>query len=137
MSYSTDPVKDADRHYGPIYAAQERMEEAREMAAGEFQDACRKCDANALATFAPMVPDYAKYGSMFAIKGLQTPRRYQTLAEVMRDTSKGIHTELMQILLNLVYGDEPKDVTACRAEHFLEDLYRKYAVETVERDYGE
>ncbi len=136
MSYSTDPVKDADRHYGPIYAAQERMEKAREMAAEDFLAACSKCDANALATFAPMVPDYTDcINNKFVVYPL--PKRYQTLAEVMRDTSEGIQMELMQILLNLVYGDEEKDITILWARFFIEKLADKYAEENTEVDYGE
>ncbi len=140
MSYSTDPEKDADRHYGPIYAAQERMEKAREQAEEDFLEACCKCDANALATFAPKAPDYR--GSLFnAWPGLMDraprPMRYQTLAEVMRDVMDDPPTELMQILLNLVFGDEPEDVTAWRAQKFICSLAVEFAKQNVEVDYGE
>lgn len=57
MSYSTDPIEDAARHFEPLYRAAEAQEQAEaNMAAAFIRDAALG-DAKALAPWAPNVAD--------------------------------------------------------------------------------
>lgn len=107
MSYSTDPALDASRHYDALYARQDLEDRARADMADDFLRACRRGDANALATWAPKCTDYT--GQPYLIGGKQVrPQRYQTVAEVMADTldftGGPASVELYQLLLNAAAG---------------------------------
>jgi hypothetical protein len=102
MSYSTDPVEDAAVHYDKIFSEAEAADKAEGDLALDFLAACRKCDSNALARFAPMVNDYQ---SAF----VPMPKRMQTMTEVLEeslDYDGPTTSEVMQLLLNVAYGTD-------------------------------
>lgn len=108
MTYSTDPVADAAAYYEPLYAAAEAQAKAERDMADDFLAACRKCDANALAAFAPMVNDWDAATRQPRAAVAPMPKRVQTLAEVLEESldygSGPSKTELMQLLLNVAYS---------------------------------
>lgn len=104
MTYSTNPVADAAAYYEPRYAADESQNKAEVQAAIDFMKACGKCDANALAGFAPMVRDWTQK----CISIDKAPKRVQTLTEVMQESldyqNGPSMTEAMQLLLNVAFN---------------------------------
>ena len=104
--YSTDPVADAAAYYKPRYAADEAQNKAEREADAAFMAACGRCDANALADFAPMVRDWTQK----CISIDKAPKRVQTLSEVMQESLDYVNgpsmTEAMQLLLNVAYGSD-------------------------------
>jgi hypothetical protein len=104
MTYSTDPVADAAAYYEPRYAAADAQAKAERDADDAFMAACGRCDANALADFAPMVRDWT-----FKVASIdKAPKRVQTLTEVMQESldypSGPCMEELMQLLLNVAFN---------------------------------
>lgn len=100
MSYSTDPVLDAARHYDALYAEQEAQDRARAHLHRELIAAIGKQDANAVCTFS-MVRDTDL--AERPIVWERVPFRAQTLAEVLNeslDMGGPVITEVMQLLLN-------------------------------------
>ena len=131
MTYSTDPALDASRHYDALYARQDLEDRARADMADDFLRACRRGDANALATWAPKCTDYT--GQPYLIGGKQVrPQRYQTVAEVMADTldftGGPASVELHQLLLNAAAGTPVKEL----AENLLKRMADKFAEMNVE-----
>lgn len=108
MTYSTDPVADAAAYYEPLYAAAEAQSKAESDMANDFLAACRKCDANAMADFAPMVNDWDASTRQPRAAGTPMPKKFQTLAEVLEESldygSGPSKAELMQLLLNVAYS---------------------------------
>jgi hypothetical protein len=108
MSYSTNPVADASAYYEPRYTAAEAQAKAEWEADRAFTAACAAGDANAIATFAPMVRDFTAPVSPV---GAYVPKRVQLLTEVMQESldypSGPSMTEAMQLLLNVAYGTDP------------------------------
>lgn len=80
--------------------------------AGEFLAACRKADANGLCDFALMVTDVDGMNRTVLVDPNPgaTPKRYQSLAEVMYDSldfgTGPTTTELMQLVLNVAHGTD-------------------------------
>ena len=106
MSYSTDPVQDADRHYGALHAQQDAQEHAESQAADDFMAACRKCDANAVAAFAGQTTDW-NAARLSGFLGTPRPMRKQPLSEVMADAlDDSSRCELMQLVLNVAFGND-------------------------------
>lgn len=111
MTQMFDPIAHADKFFGMLYseadmAAIEREREKAQLSAA-FVKACAKCDANALATYAPMVRDY---NAPKPVDSSYLPHRYQTQAEVMADCldyqNGPSMTEAMQLILNVAYGTD-------------------------------
>ena len=129
MSYSTDPVADAAAYYEPRFTAAERQAKAEAQAADDFLSACRKGDANALATFAPMVKDY-ETARRLQCATADVPKRYETLTEVLQEsldyTNGPCMTELMQLLLNVAYGSDVVNAPA-QARSLLQRMADKWA----------
>lgn len=127
MSYSTDPVADASAHYEPRYQAAEAQAKAERLADAAFMAACGGCDANAIATFAPMVRDFTAPVSSV---GAHTPKRVQLLTEVMQealDYPRGPSmTEAMQLLLNVAYGTDP-EAAQYQARRLIERMAETWA----------
>jgi hypothetical protein len=107
MSYSTDPVLDAARHYEALDQAQEAQVAAEFAATGDFLAACHKGDANALADFAPTVRDLT--GGIESV-GANTRQRMQRLHEVMAESldygNGPTMSEAMQLLINAAHSDD-------------------------------
>lgn len=126
---NTDPVAAAAAHYEPRFAAAQAHATALEQATDDFLMACRRCDANALATFAPLIKDYEASRKLQSVDA-HMPMRYESLTEVMQcalDYSNGPSmTELMQLLLNVAYG---ADLAAQRplAHNLLQRMASKWA----------
>lgn len=130
MSYSTDPVADAAAYYEPRFAAAERQAKAEREADQAFMDACAAGDANAIATFAPMVRDWTlKVASID-----KAPKRMQTLTEVMLESldykSGPAMEELMQLLLNVAYGTDP-EAAQDQAKRLIERMATTWAAHNV------
>ncbi len=104
MQYSTNPVADAEANYSARFKADEAGNKAESLMQDAYLAACRKGDANALATFAPMVKDH-EAARKLQLVGDATPLRYETLSEVLRDsldfTTGPALAELHQLLLNV------------------------------------
>ena len=110
MNYTTDPVADASSYYESVYAQQDAQLRAELNAGFDFLRVCNKCDANALADFAPMVNDWDASKRQPRAVGAPMPKRVPTIAEVLEDSldyGKGpSKTELMQLLLNVAFGPD-------------------------------
>ena len=131
MTYSTDPVADASAYYEPRYAADEAQAKAEREADDAFMAACGRCDANALALFAPMVRDWT-----FKVASVdKAPKRVQTLTEVMQESldypSGPSMTEAMQLLLNVAYGADLVNAPA-QARRLIERMASTWAAQNVE-----
>ena len=102
-----DPIADAAAYYEPRYAAAEAQAKAEREADDAFMAACGRCDANALADFAPMVRDFTASVSPVSA---YVPKRVQLLTEVMQESldypNGPSMTEAMQLLLNVAYGTD-------------------------------
>jgi len=109
MSYSTDPVMDAARHWDAVYAAADRQTAAEIAMEQDFILAAKRLDANALARFAPLVRDWHGVRGPQACSAPVQRYRYQTMGEVMTeslDYPNGPDMgEVMQLVLNVAYGD--------------------------------
>jgi len=111
MSYSTDPVLDADRHLAERYAEQERQDDAIYGMRDSYRTECQQQDAGARATWAPLVTDYDNcraFGVGCDAPG--RPTRFQTLTEVMTEsldfTNGPAMAEAMQLILNVAHGSD-------------------------------
>jgi len=122
--------QDARRYSEMLDAAERRSRAEFEMAA-DFLRACRRGDANALATWAPKCTDYT--GQPYLIGGKQVrPQRERTLSEVMEEsldyTGGPDSVELHQLLLNAAAGTPVKEL----AENLLKRMADKFAEMNVE-----
>jgi hypothetical protein len=101
MSYSTDPVADAARHYDALDKEQEAQDRHRASLHRELVQVIAKQDANAVCPFS-MTRDTELATRPIVWEGV--PFRAQTLAEVLNDsldyTNGPNMTEVMQLLLN-------------------------------------
>ena len=135
MSYSTDPVADAAAYYEPRDDYAERQAQAEHDMAQAFQAACQRRDANALASFAPMTTDWDAVQRQPHAFGTPTPKRRQTLTEVMEEAleyRKGpSKTELMQLLLNVAYGADLADAPA-QARYLIQRMAHSFAGQNAE-----
>jgi hypothetical protein len=108
MSYSTDPIFDAQRFTAAAAASAAEHEAQMERHEGDFIGAVRKLDANALAPWAPMVRDFSFTQGPTEAKRVER-KRYPTVAEVMResiDFGGPSDSEIMQFLANVAYGTD-------------------------------
>ena len=105
-----DPVAHADQFFGQLYQEQHEREKAQAQMAAAFVKGCAKQDANALADFGPMVRDWDAAKHLPVSIGAHTPKRYQTMTEVMQEAldyaSGPSMSEAMQLLLNVAYGTD-------------------------------
>jgi hypothetical protein len=96
-AYMAGHASAADYHIGRSEKQASLDAQTREA----FSEACRKADANALATWAPTVSD---------IEGGQHARRAPAFHEVLLESLDFTHgpsmSELMQLLLNTAYGTD-------------------------------
>ena len=122
MKKKANPALDAD-----YFQARIRFAEM----ADDFLRACRRGDANALATWAPKCTDYT--GPPYLIGGKQVrPQRYQTFSEVMSEsldyTDGPALIEAMQLVLNAAAGWDVK----AQATDLLKRMADKFAEMNVE-----
>lgn len=107
-----DPIKDAARHFDAIDSATDRLIRAELHAMSVFNGAIRTGDANAIVTFAPMLPDWHKAGRPYHY-GPGTPKRFQTVTELFAESldfeDGPTTTELYQLLINAAAGVDCKD----------------------------
>ena len=111
------------RRYSDMLEAAERRSRAEFEMADDFLRACRRGDANALATWAPRVTDYT--GQPYVVCGKQfRPQRVRTVSEVMEEsldyTGGPDSVELHQLLLNAAAGMPVKEMA--------ENLLKRMAV---------
>ncbi len=128
MSYSDDPVLDAQRHYDAAHAYEERVLEAELQMSTEFMKLALRGDAGAIADFAPPVLDFSKGVSNVR----NVPRRVPRLHECIREAVDSLDNEqeLMQLLLNAANG---MDVRA-DATLLLSQCAAKFAETNVDED---
>ena len=104
MSYSTNPVQDAERHHAKIQARDSLIDDAERDVYEQFMAAALAGDANAVCRWAPMVRDETK---PLGANGYQ-PKRCQTFSEVLTDATDseiGVQQyEVHQLLLNAANG---------------------------------
>ena len=102
MSYSTDPVLDAQRHYDALYSHADRVREAELQMSTEFMKLALRGDAGAIADFAPPVLDFSQGVSNVR----NVPKRVPRLHECIREAVDSLDNEqeLMQLLLNAANG---------------------------------
>ena len=111
-----DPVLDAERHYAEQDAVNEAQIKCEQLLAQDFLSACRKCDANALATWSPKVGG-----------------RYQDLHESMVDAldynepDAPRMSEAMQLLLNVAFGKDPAEKHQVHARALIERMADSFA----------
>lgn len=131
MSYSTDPVADAARHFGALQAAQDLQQQAEASAIEDFITACQKLDANAIADFAPKTVDWDISKRQPRAAGAPMPMRKQTLAEVLEESldygSGPSKTELMQLALSLAFSSECHANQSQRARQLLVSMADAWA----------
>ena len=112
----SDPVADAARHYDELDAVTEAQIKCEQLLAQDFLSACRKCDANALATWAPKVSG-----------------RYQDLHESMSEVfdynapDAPRMSEAMQLLLNVAFGKGPAEKHQVHARALIERMSAHFA----------
>lgn len=136
MSYSTNPLYDAQRHYAARDKEDDAQEAAEQAMQCEFLSLCCKCDANVLAKFAPMTTDFAKQAlHVVGSIPLQRPMRQQLLHEVVieaLDYGVGPTTsQLVQLLLNVAYGSSYAEVQL-QAAALLRDLAASFSKHNAE-----
>lgn len=125
-----DPVAHAAAYYEPRYATDEAQERAEAAMALAFIKACRECDANATAWFAPMVNDWERERRQPRPLGAPMPQRLQVLAEVLEESldyrDGPAMAELMQLLLNVAFSADVVNAPA-QARALLERMATKWA----------
>lgn len=111
-----DPVTHADQYFGQLYQEQHARDKAQAQMAAAFIKGCAQKDANTMAEFAPMVRDWDAAKHMPVSIGAYTPKRYQTIAEVMQESldyaAGPSMTEAMQLILNVAYGSDTVNAPA-------------------------
>jgi hypothetical protein len=107
MSYSTDPLLDAQRHFDKVHAYEERVQEAELQMSTDFMKLVGAGDVGAAAEFAPRVRDYSK--GVASVNSL--PKRVQRLHECIEEgiSYLNMEQELMQLVINAANG---RDVRA-------------------------
>lgn len=125
MSYSIYPELDAQRHLDAQDVVQAARYTAVQSYADDFLQACAKGDANAVASFAPMVTDWAASSRLQSWQ--EKPRRRPTVAELIAEqlNYKDYTTEAMQCLIGLAYGDA--DAAKRGAQALLRQMAQHYA----------
>lgn len=78
----------------------ERQAERDAQTREAFATACLKCDANALATWAPTVSDW----NIDQPHARRTPLLYEVMSEALDFSDGPQMSELMQLLLNVAHG---------------------------------
>lgn len=131
MSYSTDPIEDAARHFEPLYRAAKAQEQAEADMAAAFKAACQRADANALCDFA-QVTDWSrvKLHTVSVENAGHLPKRQCTLTEVMSEsldfTTGPAMAEAMQLILNVAYTGNLASAPA-QARNLLARMAAAYA----------
>lgn len=115
-----DAIADAAQHEEQQDAENEVQIKREQILAQDFLKACRKCDANALATWAPKV---RVVGRM----------ECQDLHEVMVEALDYIPvdapcmSEAMQLILNVAYGKDPAEKHQVHARALIERMAVNFA----------
>jgi hypothetical protein len=139
MSYSTDPVLDADRHTASLYASQAAQEQAEAAMDRGFRAACDLGDAKAMAPWAPLTTDWDAVNKRPVDQRHATslPKRQQTLAEVMfecLDMRAGPDiSEAMQLILNVANGKDPQ-AAIDQARSILNKMVSAYVAQNAEAE---
>jgi hypothetical protein len=132
IGYSSEPLRDAARYTDLLAQQQARQMLAENSMIEDFIAACQRCDANALATFAPMVTDWDAAKRKPRLAGEPSPKRVQTLAEALDEStdypSGPSKTELYQLVLNLAFGTECQAVLAQQGRQLLARAANTFAV---------
>ena len=122
MSYSTNPVQDAERHYAKIQARDSLIDQAERDVYEQFMAAALAGDANAVCKWAPMIRDFDQPPG----PGGERRKRCQTFSEVLTeatDSVTGVQLyEVHQLLLNAANGanvtSQALDLLRRSASHF-------------------
>jgi len=138
MSYSADPVLDADRHTDEMFRKSDEQDRAEMALAGRFLAMAKQADANALCDFASTTDwDAMKRQPIDQRTATRLPKRQQTLAEVMAeslDYSDGPSlSEALQLLLNVAHGADLVNAPA-QARALLGRMAEKWAYFNVGKD---
>jgi hypothetical protein len=107
MSYSTNPIQDAERHHAKIQARDSLIDQAERDVYEQFMAAALAGDANAVCRWAPMVRDFDRPPG----PGGERRKRCQTFAEILdesTDTRAVQQIEVFQLLLNAANGADVK-----------------------------
>lgn len=112
MSYSTNPVQDADRFQSAAYSYQEAAEQAERLLVDEFIKAARAGRMQAPALFAPSTTDWLAPPKADNTRYM----RYQLVGEVLGDSlNYGMGptlAEAMGLLCKVAYGGESQKEAA-------------------------
>jgi hypothetical protein len=138
MSYSADPVLDADRHTDEMFRKSDEQDREEMALAGRFLAMAKQADANALCDFASTTDwDAMKRQPIDPRTATRLPKRQQTLAEVMAeslDYSDGPSlSEALQLLLNVAHGADLVNAPA-QARALLGRMAEKWAYFNVGKD---
>lgn len=111
MSYSTDPVVDAARHYDAIDAYQAGQQQAERAMAAEFLKLIRAGDMHAPATFAAREKDYE--ASRAAGGDVLTHPTISSLVQDLLELRHGVPmSEILGILAKVAYGADSQQQAA-------------------------
>lgn len=105
---------DAVAHADQLARSEERtmasIEREERSLSDAFIKACEKVDANAMATFGPMVTDWDAMKRRPVAIGEKKPVRTQLMHEILADSFDYKNgpdmSELMQLVLNVAYGSD-------------------------------
>lgn len=116
----SDPVADAERHYTELDAANDAQIKCEQLLAQDFLSACRKCDANALATWAPKVR---------VVGCMECQDLHEVMADAMDYNAPDAPrmSEAMQLLLNVAYGKDPAEKHKVHARALIERMAEHFA----------
>lgn len=131
MSYSSNPVLDADRHTEEVFDLAERQQAAEVALGAKFLKLAGKADANAVCDFATTTDwDAVKRQPVDQRTATRLPQRHQTIAEVMTDaldyTDGPSLCEVMQLVLNVAHGSDLVN-TQAQARELLGRMAAKWA----------
>ena len=115
-----DPVVDAERHYAELDAVNEAQIKREQILSQDFLSACRKCDANALATWAPKVRVAGR---------MECQDLHEVMAEALDYNAPDAPcmSEAMQLLLNAAFGKDPSEKHQVHARALIERMAVNFA----------
>lgn len=115
-----DPVADAERHCAEQDAETEAKNKREQLLAQDFLSACRKCDANALATWAPKVR---------VVGRMECQDMHEVMVEALDYNAPDAPdmSEAMQLLLDVAYGKDHAEKHQARARALIERMADSFA----------
>lgn len=107
-----DPAQDADQHLEKVVSFTEATAAAERAMSFAMLETMLRCDANAPAFFAPVVPDYQKDADGKFAKLQRVPRLWECMHESLDYGNGPTMRDLMALLLKLAHTDESQKEAA-------------------------